>query len=547
VTECAQKPTQHPASLGGVAPSTFFNILLIARASLVRLRRSLGTLRWRLTLTYVGLLALLLAALGTYQYVTLQRNLVAVRVDSLTGDYDEVRAEIARFLPRSARSSADVTRVLSALCTRLRGGIAPPGTVAAPERSFAVALATASGRTATAVVYNESLQAVAAVPDDIADAPRMSDSALHGVLDTRGRSGSEILDTQNGQQLAVAFPIGAARNGGSCGVAQLSTTTQPIDDVLSSERARLAIGGGAVLLIALIAGLLLTSRALKPLRRVSATAELLAGGDLGARSRVDAHDEVGTLGRSFDAMAERIQASFAAQAESEARMRRFLADASHELRTPVTALKGYIDVVRRGAARDPQALDAALEAMAHEADRMRLLVLDMLTLARLDAQRQLQPQPLDLGDAVGAVLDEGVPGMPPDVVRELNGTPVVVMADRNAVVTIARNLLTNAVKYAPGAAQRWEATTEDGNGVLKVHDDGPGIPAADLPHIFERFYRGEKTRAREEGGSGLGLSIVQGLAQAQGGSVSVESVEGKGTTFIVRLPLARDVAAQTQD
>ena len=507
---------------------------------LTRMRRALGTLRWRLTLTYVGLLALLLAALGTYQYVTLQRNLVAVRVDSLSGDYDQVRAEIARLLPRTARGSADVARVLNALCVRLNGGTSSgAGLVAAPDRAFATALTNASGRTATAVVYDRSLRPVVATPADIADAPRMSDEALRGVQTTGTRSQPEVIDEPQGQQLAVAFPIGPAGAGnGSCGVAQLSTTTGPIDAVLSGERARLAIGGGAVLLLALLVGLWLTSRALKPLQRVTETAGRLASGDLGARSSLAMHDEVGALGRSFDAMAERIQASFAVQVESEARTRRFLADASHELRTPVTALKGYIDVVRRGAARDPEALDAVLEAMAHEADRMRLLVLDMLTLARLDAQRPLEPQPFDLREAVGSVLDEGVPGMPDEVVRDLDGAPVVVMADRNAVVTIARNLLTNACKYAPGARQRWETAVEDGHGVLRVRDDGPGISATDLPHVFERFYRGEKTRAREEGGSGLGLSIVQGLAQAQGGGVAVESIEGTGTTFTVRLPLA---------
>jgi two-component system, OmpR family, sensor histidine kinase BaeS len=106
------------------------------------------------------------------------------------------------------------------------------------------------------------------------------------------------------------------------------------------------------------------------------------------------------------------------------------------------------------------------------------------------------------------------------------------------VATVARNLLANACKYAPGAAQRWETFVEDGHGVLRVHDEGPGIPAADLPHIFERFYRGEKTRAREEGGSGLGLCIVKGLVGAQGGTVSVQSADGAGTTFTVRLPLA---------
>jgi two-component system, OmpR family, sensor kinase len=310
--------------------------------------------------------------------------------------------------------------------------------------------------------------------------------------------------------------------------------------VLSSERWRLGIGGGIALLLALLIGLLLTSRALKPLHRVADTARRLAGGDLRARSNLARSGEVGALAATFDDMADRIEVAFAAQQESETRMRRFVADASHELRTPVTALKGYIDVMRRGAVRDPQAVDAALETMSREADRMRVLVLDLLTLARLDAQRPMQVAPVDLNELVAAVLDEGsdTPGMPATLTLDFHAAPVVVMADRNALTTVIRNVLGNACKYAPGAPQRWSTRSDGGFGILEAHDDGPGIPAADLPHVFERFYRGEKTRAREEGGSGLGLSIVQGLISALGGDVALQSQEGQGTTVSIRLPLS---------
>jgi two-component system OmpR family sensor kinase len=236
-------------------------------------------------------------------------------------------------------------------------------------------------------------------------------------------------------------------------------------------------------------------------------------------------------------MADRIEALFKAQAESEARMRRFIADASHELRTPVTALKGYIDVLRRGASREPEALESALATMAREAERMRLLILDLLTLARIDSQRALTPETLDLNEVLSGILDDGVPGMPENVDREFAGETLLVRADPGALTTIARNLLVNACKYAPGAAQQWSTESEDGRGSFSVHDEGPGIPAGDLPHVFERFYRGEKTRAREEGGSGLGLSIAQGLARAQGGDLTIVSIEGKGTTVTVWMPL----------
>jgi two-component system OmpR family sensor kinase len=313
----------------------------------------------------------------------------------------------------------------------------------------------------------------------------------------------------------------------------------PIDNVLSGDVEGLAIGGGILLLLVLLLGLLLTSRALRPLRRLTDTAGQLAGGDLRARSRlVPRADEVGQLTIAFDHMADRIEEAFAAQRESETRVRRFIADASHELRTPVTALGGYIDVLRRGAAQSPEALNAALDMMARESDRLRVLVLDLLTLARVDARSQQKPEDFDLVAALGRLLDEGVPGMPPRVDRDLPMSPVLVHCDRGAVVTVVCNLLTNACKYAPGARQVWSVRADGARARVDAHDDGPGIPAADLPHLFERFYRGEKTRSREEGGSGLGLSIVQGLVRAQGGDVAITSAEGAGTTVTFWLPLA---------
>ena len=440
-------------------------------------------------------------------------------------------------------------RVRSVLCANVAGHTDVPtptgttaraiaaGVAALRADALACAVARTSGQSAAVLVLGPSLAPIASAGQAAAAIPRLDSAALDTAL--RGHtSGPEVIDSQSGPQLVAAFPI-ADRVDSVTGAIQVSTSTAAIDDVLGGERRNLAVGGVIVLGIALLAGLLLTGRALAPLRRLTATSGALAAGDLRARSRLEPRaDEVGTLAHSFDDMADRIEAAFTAQAESEARMRRFIADASHELRTPITALKGYIDVLRRGVARDPASLDVALDAMARESERMRVLILDLLTLARLDAQRPLETETLDLNQVITAVLDEGIPGMPARLDRDFAADPVLIRADRGAVVTIARNLLVNACKYAPGAPQRWRTAREDGRAALEVADSGPGIPAADLPHVFERFYRGEKTRAREEGGSGLGLSIVRGLAEAQGGEVGITSAQGSGTTVTVRLPLA---------
>ncbi len=486
-----------------------------------RLHRALASLRWRLALTFVGLVAVLLAALGTYQFFTLRASLISNRVAALQDDYNTAKVVIAGLARGSGVARG---RILCAASPSLVG------------QAVAHVVAATSGQSVSVVVYDPSLAVAAQVPAALSQ-PRLDAATLQTIINTARRSGAQILDGGSGSDLVVGFPISAA--GTVCGIVQMSTSMTPIGNVLHDDLVLFGFGGAAALVAALVLGLALTSRTLRPLHRLTATAEQLAAGDLRARSHIEPRgDEVGVLAQSFDNMAGRIEASFAAQQESEAQMRRFIADASHELRTPVTALKGYIDVLRRGAAHDPVALDAALQTMGTEAERMRELVLDLLTLARVDARRESHPEDFDVIADVTELLDEGVPGMPPRLERHFPASPISVRADRAALHTIGRNLLVNACKYAPGAPQRWSIAVDGRRARLDVHDDGPGIPAADLPHVFERFYRGEKTRAREEGGSGLGLSIVQGLARAQGGDVAVYSAEGAGTTVSVWLPLA---------
>ncbi|MFZ0919788.1 MAG: HAMP domain-containing sensor histidine kinase [Candidatus Dormiibacterota bacterium] len=488
-----------------------------------RFGHALASLRWRLTLTFIALLLPLLVLLAGYQYLTLRASLISNRVSELQADFTSAKRLVAA-KEKQLGATTTATRRLCATHPALVG------------TAVANAVSTVTGQTVQVVVYDRSLTQEAVMPEG-ATPPTLDAAVLQGVVDRGTRSSAQQITTSGGDQLVVGFPVVAG--SGVCGVAQLSVSMDPITGVLHDEILLITAGGLVILVLALVLGVLLTGRTLRPMRRLTATAEQLATGDLSARSRLTpSNDEVGQLASSFDHMADRIQDAFTAQQESEAQVRRFIADASHELRTPLTALKGYIDVLRRGAGREPAALDAALEAMSNESERMRVLVLDLLTLARLDAQRESHPDDFDLNASVNELLDEGVPGMPAVVERSLAPSPLVVHADRSAVSTIVRNLLVNACKYAQGAAQRWSTGLEGGWAKLELRDEGPGIPAVDLPHVFERFYRGEKTRAREEGGSGLGLSIVQGLARAMGGDAAIRSTEGAGTTVTVWLPLA---------
>ena len=474
-----------------------------------RIGRALRSLRWRLTLTYLVLIAVLLAGLGAFQYVSLRGSLIDARVQALSGDL--VAAQ--RLYASGDLSSA---------------------TTAARVRTLGTLIRSASGQSVTVALFGARGVLRVVVPAG-ATPPKLGPLTFDTIL-ADGTPSHQIVASD----LVAGFPVGVDDPSlvRTTAVVEVSEPMAPIDSILSGDVTGLAVGGGVLLLLVLLVGLFLTNRALRPLRRLTVTAGELASGDLRARSQLfPRDDEVGQLAGAFDHMADRIEVAFAVQQDSENRVRRFIADASHELRTPVTALSGYIEVLRRGAAQSPEAMDAALGMMSREADRLRVLVLDLLTLARLDS-RQQQPEDFDLAAAVGRLLDEGVPGMPPRVDRDLPRTPVMVHGDRGAIATIVRNLLTNACKYAPGARQVWSVRVDAKRARVDAHDDGPGIPASDLPHIFERFYRGEKTRSREEGGSGLGLAIVLGLARAQGGDVAIASAEGAGTTVTFWLPLA---------
>jgi len=216
-------------------------------------------------------------------------------------------------------------------------------------------------------------------------------------------------------------------------------------------------------------------------------------------------------------------------------LRRFAADASHELRTPLTALRGYVEVLLRGAKDDPEDMGHALAAMQREALRMEQLTCDLLDLTRLDARLAGERLPLRLDGLVDQLLVE----MPAPVVPVCWGRRETVTVAGNApsLRRAVSNLLENARRYSPAGSPLEIAVWLEGNhAVLTLRDMGVAIAPEDLPHIFERFYRGDSARSRVTGGSGLGLSIVQAIVAAHGGEVTAVSRPGNGSIFTIRLP-----------
>jgi len=274
-----------------------------------------------------------------------------------------------------------------------------------------------------------------------------------------------------------------------------------------------------------------------PIAAMAETAEKISGGDLSTRvEHPDERTEAGRLGASFNAMLDRIQDAFRAREASEEKVRRFAADASHELRTPLTSIRGYAELWRAGGLHDDAALADALARVEAEAQRMGILVEDLLQLARLDQQQDGALHDVDLADiANDAVADARA--VEPDRPIDVSVVPAVVHGDEPALRQVVANLLANVRAHTtPATPTSVTVRVDNGTAEIAVSDEGPGMPDDVAAHVFERFYRADEARAH--GGTGLGLAIVDSIVRAHGGTASVTTAEGEGARFAVTLPLA---------
>ncbi|QDY80428.1 sensor histidine kinase [Streptomyces qinzhouensis] len=304
-----------------------------------------------------------------------------------------------------------------------------------------------------------------------------------------------------------------------------------------------------VALLALVVfGRLLLRRGLKPLSDMAHTAHGIASHDLtesAARlplraDRPGGGPEVEELRTAFNTMLEHIDDSLAVRAEAEQRLRRFVADASHELRTPLMSVRGYADLFQYAAANVPEERDGHLARLRSEAARMGVLLDDLLLLARLDAAEvdaPLRREPCDLVDLARGAADAfraAHPGHP--LTLEAGSRPLPLSLDPVRVRQVLDNLLTNAAVHTPAGTQvSMTVGVTSGTARVLVADAGPGITDADQRRIFDRFYRVDKARSRDNGGSGLGLAVARSLVTAHGGTLSLSSEPG-ATTFVLELP-----------
>jgi two-component system, OmpR family, sensor kinase len=337
-----------------------------------------------------------------------------------------------------------------------------------------------------------------------------------------------VTQLQNGDQLVQAVAIG--------------DTTSTLHTLFLIE---LAVTAGA-LVLALLGGWWLVGLGLRPLGEVERTAASIAAGNLNQRvPGAGDSTEVGRLARALNVMLERIEVAFSARLASEARLkesdqhlRQFVADASHELRTPIAAVSAYAELFERGAAAHPDDLPRVVTGIRTETARMERLVNDLLTLARLDEGLPLQIVPTELVSLGAEAVQTATTVGPQWPVQFTASQPVEVLGDPVRLRQVVDNLLGNVRAHTPQGTHATVRVEQAGTSAhIVVHDSGPGMPSDAAAHVFERFYRVDPARARAHGGTGLGLSIVLAIVTAHGGTVSAESSPGQGMTVTVRLPV----------
>jgi len=339
--------------------------------------------------------------------------------------------------------------------------------------------------------------------------------------------------------LFVAAPI--EHEGEIYGIVQLSIPTQAMWGQIRQTWLSLLVTALVVLIVTVLVSLWLAKGILEPVRALQQAAGRMAAGDLGQRISIDRGDELGRLGQFFNLLAARLQRLIEQQED-------FVANASHELRTPLTTIKLRVEALLGGARHDPAIAERFLSEIESELDRLSHLIDDLLTLSQVEVgletlKMEKVDLPLLLGEAMATFWPRAEAG---GVTLTMDAPPQLPPAKASPpqIRQVIDNLLDNALKHSSsGGVVSISCRPSNGQVIVSVTDTGQGIPAADLPHVFERFYRADRSRSRASGSGstgGLGLSIVRSIVTAHGGEVSIDSQVGKGTTVRFTLPVYTD-------
>jgi heavy metal sensor kinase len=492
-----------------------------ARSATGRWSSFFSSIRFRLTLWFVIILSIVLGIFSLFIYASQSRDLRLDAVQRMQTKLDRLEA----YFRSDAWQDSDL----------------PPGNVPTIDEQTVVQpgdfilLSTADAQV---------LQNWGSIPQNL-------DSLVSGLVSAVGQAHNStvyeqtvsVTDGSNSTRarsyLLLTVPI--LRHDAVVGFLILGSPST-LADQLRRLQLSLLFGSLGMLVIAFLGGIWLADRAMRPVSSITETARTISESDLSRRLNMQGRDELAQLAGTFDSMLSRLQKAFE-------RQRQFVADASHELRTPLTIINLEVGRVLSGV-RNQNDYRHALQVVNLESSRMTRLVNDLMTLARMDSgQTILQLRNTDLSEAALEAY-ERMSGLAEREEISLDVGEMLelrVRGDQQYLVQMISNLIENAIKYTPrGGRVRIETSLggEPRSAVLRVSDTGPGIPAEHLPHLFERFYRVDASRARDSEddlgsptGTGLGLSIVSWIVRSHGGQVGVLSTPGQGATFEVSLPL----------
>jgi two-component system, OmpR family, sensor kinase len=358
-----------------------------------------------------------------------------------------------------------------------------------------------------------------------------------------GRARSEAatggIFTVSSTSAGVRYRVHVVSNGHQ-DVVLVALPLDSVDAAMSRLIMLELVVSGISAVVLLLVGWWVIHLGVRPLKSMASAASLIAAGDLSSRVP-EAHPatEAGELGIALNTMLERIEVSFAERASVQRRLQQFVADASHELRTPVATIRGYAELFRQGGLSSGAALSDAMRRTEQEAVRMGALVDDLLLLAKLDQQRPMSTAPVDLCALASDAAGDAHAVDPKRTIRVRASSPAIVMGDEDRLRQVLANLVSNAMVHTPsGTPIEIDvcASAEKSAVVAAVIDHGPGIPPEFAGRAFERFVRADASRSRDHGGSGLGLAIVDAIVQRHGGAVRIDTTFGGGTTMVVTIP-----------
>jgi len=473
------------------------------------------TLRLRLVLGLLVLLTAGLALFGSATYIRYRQS----QYDQLDAQIKESEPLVDSRVDEAAGFSPDAGGTFGSPGRGPQGSpeaVVPPGTYA-ELRDQSGAIVPGSRVLFSSATNSPEPRLPAVLP------PTPAGGRLFTVGSSSGSGGFRVLAMDTGRPEGATIVVAVPTTG----------VTNALHGLILDESA-----GGAILLVTMSVGSwLVLRRGLRPLERMAGTARAIAAGDLSQRvAPSGGASEVGQLGLALNTMLGDIEAAFRQRDATELRLRQFLADASHELRTPLTSIQGFAELFRVGGDDARVDLPTILRRIEEESARMKVLVEDLLLLARLDQPRAAERAPLDLAVLVADACSDAVATAPDRSVTLDAPQPVIMTGDQAHLRQAIANLVTNALRHTPpGSPIDVAARVDGGHAVVSVRDHGPGLDDEQLAHVFDRFWQADEARVGT--GAGLGLAIVSGIAAAHGGTASAANASDGGAIFTIRLPL----------